>query len=39
MLVVSVALREVAEDEVEIHEGWRGLVLLRRSMASDASGW
>jgi len=24
------------EAEVEVHEGWRGLVLLRRAMASDA---
>src|ERR1051326_7225771 len=29
---------EIAEAEVEVHEGWRGLVLLRRIMASDA-GW
>jgi putative SOS response-associated peptidase YedK len=30
---------KVAKDEVEIHEGQRGLVLLRRSMASHGSGW
>src|SRR5438132_12207592 len=27
---------QIAEAEVEVHEGWRGLVLLRRAMASDA---
>ena len=30
---------EVAKDEVEIHKGRRGLVLFRRSMASDVDGW
>ena len=30
---------EVAKDEVEIHEGGRGLVLLRRSMAFHGGGW
>src|SRR5437762_7455338 len=28
---------QIAEDEMEVHEGWRGLVLLRRAMASDAA--
>jgi hypothetical protein len=27
---------QIAEDEMEVHEGGRGLVLLRRAMASDA---
>jgi putative SOS response-associated peptidase YedK len=30
--------REVAEDQVEIHESQRGVVLLRRALASAASG-
>jgi hypothetical protein len=30
---------EIAKDEVEIHEGRRGLVLLRRFMASHGGGW
>ena len=30
---------EVAKNEVEIHQGWRGLVLLRRSVASNDGGW
>jgi hypothetical protein len=29
---------QITKDEVEIHEGRRGLVLLRRSMASDVDG-
>src|SRR5205814_5828565 len=28
--------REIAENEMEVHEGWRGLVLLRRTVASNA---
>ena len=28
---------QIAEDEMEIHEGGGGLVLLRRAMASDAA--
>jgi hypothetical protein len=32
-------LHEIAKDEVEIHEGRRGLVLLRQSMASHGGGW
>ena len=30
---------EIAKDKVEVHENRRGLVLLRRFMASDGSGW
>src|SRR2546423_7983785 len=28
---------EIAENQMEVHEGWRGLVLLCRAMASDAA--
>ena len=28
--------REIAENEMEVHEGWRGLVPLRRTVASNA---
>src|SRR5438067_10599158 len=27
---------QIAEAEMEVHEGWRGLVLLRRAVAADA---
>ena len=30
---------EIPKDQVEIHEGRRGLVLLRRSVASRGDGW
>jgi len=34
----SSSREEVAEDQVEVHEGRRGVVLLRRAVASNA-GW
>jgi putative SOS response-associated peptidase YedK len=30
---------QIAEDEMEVHQGRRGLVLLRGAMASDAARW